>query len=73
MRKHHGNPWLIILGVLIIAASAGAANWFSLYLEGQKVGYSYSNSLPISEGEYAGGVWMESYSTMQLVRDGRSL
>lgn len=73
MRIMRAGLLSVVLVVLSCFTAAGAANWFSLYLEGQKVGYSYSSSLPISEGEYAGGVWMESYSTMQLVRDGRSL
>lgn len=64
---------LTILFLLLTAAAAAAVNWYSLYLNGEKIGYSYSNSVPITRGENAGGVWIESYSTMQLLRDGRSM
>jgi hypothetical protein len=59
-----------VIALILLRAALASTAWTAMYVDEAKVGYSYTTRETIAEGEHAGGVFIEDYSTMRLSRAG---
>jgi len=59
-----------VIALILCRAALAATTWTAMYVDEAKVGYSYTTRETIAEGDCAGGVYIEDYSTMRLSRAG---